>query len=299
MPPLARACVAIARDFNAQDAANSLWACAKLGLTDSSIVAPLARACVAVARDFNAQEASNSHWACATLGLMDTSIVTPLARACVALARDFNAQDAANSLWACATLGLTDSSVVGPISLQVSRCAAALSLEEAHQVLQSHFCGLAVEDATLSACWALHQAHPERPTISEGQRAVAASLKRLGFSTELEAKVLRSLLSIDIVATEPPAGAGAPEAGRRCRSIAVEFDGPQHFSRVFAAPNAGGEAAFARGPPTAATALRDRLIRRHGGFAGLVVVPFFEWDACANKPEREDAYLARLLGCVA
>ena len=105
--------------------------------------------------------------------------------------------------------------------------------------------------------------------------------------------MLWGLISIDIVATEPPAGAAAPEAGRR--SFAVEFDGPQHFSRVFAAPNAGGEAAFARGPPpTAAMALRDRLIRLNGGFAGLVVVPFFEWVACANRPER-DAYMAGLL----
>jgi len=56
-----------------------------------------------------------------------------------------------------------------------------------------------------------------------------------------------------------------------------------------------GETAFARGPPTAATTLRDRLIRRHGGFAGLVVVPFFEWSACENEPVREDAYMAGLL----
>ena len=265
--------------------------CVSLGLSNMLVVEPLAGACADRARDFKAQEAANSLWACAKLCLTNKLVVEPLARACVALTHNFNAQDAANSLWACATLGLTDNSVIEPLSSQVSRYAAALTPDEAHQVLQAHFCGLAVEDATLSACWALHQARRECPTISEGQRAVAASLKRLGFATRLEAKILRGLISIDIVATEPPAGAAAPEAGRR--SFAVEFDGPQHFSRVFAAVDAGGEAAFARGPPTAATALRDRLIRRHGGFAGLVVVPFFEWNACANRPER-DAYLANL-----
>jgi hypothetical protein len=244
-------------------------------------------------RDFNAQNAAISLWACATLGLTDASVVAPLAHACVDRVRNFNAQEAAISLWACAMLGLTDASVVEPLSSQVSRCVATLTGENARQVLQAHFCGLAVEHATLSSCWALVRARPERPKISAGQRAVAASLERLGLSTELEAEVLWGFLSIDIAATEPANGAVAAAVGRR--SFAVEFDGPQHFSRVLSAAGAGGEAAFARGPPTAATALRNRLIRRHGGFAGLVVVPFFEWGACAGEPAREDAYVAGLL----
>ena len=63
-----------------------------------------------MSRDFNAQEAANSLWAAATLGIRDDAIVGALAAACVAQSRTFIAQDAANSLWAAAAIGMRDES---------------------------------------------------------------------------------------------------------------------------------------------------------------------------------------------
>ena len=53
---------------------------------------------------FQAQEAANSIWAVATMGVDDSHIVNGLARACVARVRDFNPQDASDSILAIASL---------------------------------------------------------------------------------------------------------------------------------------------------------------------------------------------------
>jgi hypothetical protein len=76
--------------FQAQEAANSIWAVATMGVDDSRIVNGLARACVARVRDFNPQDAANSIWAVATLGVTDKHVISSLSKACVARVKDFN-----------------------------------------------------------------------------------------------------------------------------------------------------------------------------------------------------------------
>ena len=54
-------------------------------------------------------------------------------------------------------------------------------------------------------------------TVSNGQREVGESLRRLGISHELECTTADGLFSIDLAITD--------------RRSALEFDGPSHFTR--------------------------------------------------------------------
>jgi hypothetical protein len=56
------------------------------------VISALAQACVDRVRDFNPQEAANSIWAIATLKVSDAHVISALAQACVDRVRDFNAQ---------------------------------------------------------------------------------------------------------------------------------------------------------------------------------------------------------------
>ena len=214
--PLVGTCVRLVPSFNEQNAANSVWAAAKLGLSDASIAVPLARACVRLTSSLKAQEAANSLWGAATLGLSDAHITAPLAQACVRLAPSFNAQSAANSLWAAATLGLWDASLVAPLAASCVELVPTFDLPEARQVLQACYASAivraAVDDTTCSRCWALFRSKTQPLTISDGQRVVAAALRRLGFEARLETPVLDRLLFVDIAARlpAPEGGAGGP-----------------------------------------------------------------------------------------
>ena len=109
---LTKACVDRVKEFNAQCASNSIWAIATLGVSDVRIINALAQACVNRLKDFNAQNASNSIWAIATLGVSDVRIIDALAYACVSRVKEFNPQEAANSIWAIATLGVSDVRII-------------------------------------------------------------------------------------------------------------------------------------------------------------------------------------------
>lgn len=109
---------------------------------------------------------------------------------------------------------------------------------------------------------------------------VAASLQRLGFRTELEFMMRNVFHSVDIVAYKQDS---------RLKHVAVEYDGPQHFSRMMWFDSETGDVSFALGPPLAKTALRDRFIWREDCFAGLIVVPFYEWEG--RSVEAQDDYI--------
>jgi hypothetical protein len=94
--------------YNAQDAANSIWAVATMGVDDPRIVNGLAKACVNHVRDFNEQDAANSLWAIATLGVADPHVISSLSDACVDKVRNFNPQETSNALWSAAVLNIKD-----------------------------------------------------------------------------------------------------------------------------------------------------------------------------------------------
>jgi len=246
---------------------------------DEAVVGPLAGACVSLSRSFDAQNAANSLWAAATLGVRDEAVIGPLAGACVSLSRSFNAQDAAKSLWAAAVFDIRDEpffrAVVAPLR------GAAFSLEHAQQLLYVDAASRAwlpspalFSSAELDAFRA--RVGSGATITSRSQRAVAASLARLGFAVEEEARVLDGLHAVDALVRLP--------GGAR---VAVEFDGPAHFLRFIES------AAARRAPePGGATRLRDRLLRASG--LGVVAVPYFEWDALRDDAAR-DAYVAARL----
>jgi hypothetical protein len=74
--------------FEAQHAANSIWAVATMGVDDPRIVNGLARACEDKVKDFSSQDAANSIWVVAKLGVTDPHVNSSLSQACVARVKD-------------------------------------------------------------------------------------------------------------------------------------------------------------------------------------------------------------------
>jgi hypothetical protein len=99
-------------------------------------------------------------------------------------------------------------------------------------------------------------------TVSNGQREVGESLHRLGIPHELECITADGLFSIDLAIVD--------------RRIAIEFDGPSHFTKAM--------------EPRGHARLRDRLLSAMGWH--VVSIPFFEWDRL-HQTEQRDAYVER------
>ena len=85
-----------------------------------------------------------------------------------------------------------------------------------------------------------------------------------GISHELEHITADGLFSIDLAIVD--------------RRIALEFDGPSHFTSNTL-------------EPLGHTRLRDRLLSEMGWH--VVSIPFFEWDRL-QRTEQRDAYVKRL-----
>ncbi len=257
----------LAPTFKAQDAANTLWALAKLGVSDAGLVRPLAEAAVRLAPTFNAQGTANTLWALAALGVSDAGLTRPLAEAAVRLAPTFNAQEAANTLWAAASLGLREASLVASFITAVARHSHGFALDAASSVLQAHYAGLSVGAGCLADCWRVLRAAPRPPTASHLQTEVATVLRSMGLCVELEVPILEGLRCIDIVVTAP--------SGNR---VAVEVDGPSHF---FELPQLGAAPRWQPRP----TLLRD-CHTAAAGYTARATIPFFAWNLCKSVEEQ-------------
>ena len=108
---------------------------------------------------------------------------------------------------------------------------------------------------------------PSASNVSNGQREVGEALRRLGIPHELECITADGLFSIDLAIFD--------------RRIALEFDGPSHFTKNFGLNTL---------EPLGHTRLRDRLLSAMGWH--VVSIPFFEWDRL-HQTEQRDAYLER------
>ncbi len=198
--------------------------------------------------------------------------------AAVRVAPSMNAQDVANIVWALATLGwqanaemaagfqrLVDSMVVESGLLHLSTTHLS-QLLQAH--LASQFLGLGLITLPQSMLHVAVKAHREearKVTVSNGQREVGESLRRLGILHELEYTTADGLFSIDLAIVD--------------RRIALEFDGPSHFTRNTQ-------------EPLGHTRLRDRLLAAMGWH--VVSIPFFDWDRL-QRPEQMGAYVQQRL----
>ena len=105
---------------------------------------------------------------------------------------------------------------------------------------------------------------------SKLQDDVISTLERMGLPCSREWVTEDGLFSVDILAELP--------GGRR---VAVEVDGPSHFTRTRPYTQLG------------ATRLRNRLLRVR--VPRMVQVPYYEWNDLKSKGERE-AYLKELIG---
>jgi hypothetical protein len=189
-----------------------------------------------------------------------------------------NAQDVVNAVWALATLGWqANAEMASCFQAQVEALFCNSSLvqlptKELAQLLQAHlasqFLGLGLLTLpfpTLQVALKAYRELAREVTVSTGQREVGESLRRLGVSHELEYVTADGLFSIDLAIVD--------------RRIALEFDGPSHFTTNTL-------------EPLGHTRLRDRLLRAMGWH--VVSIPFFEWDTL-HHPEQMDAYVKRRL----
>ena len=199
-----------------------------------------------------------------------------LEAAAVRVAPSMKAQDVANIVWGLATLGWQASSDAAPVFQQLAealnneRGHVQLSVAHLSQLLQAHlasqFLGLGLITLSASMLQAAAQAYREQArkvTVSNGQREVGESLRRLGISHELEYITADGLFSIDLAIVD--------------RRVALEFDGPSHFTTNTL-------------EPLGHTRLRDRLLSAMGWC--VVSIPFFEWDRL-HQTEQRDAYVKR------
>ena len=199
-----------------------------------------------------------------------------LEAAAVRVAPSMKPQAVANTIWGLATLGWQASSELGAVLQQLVDAFAhecwLVQLSTAHlsKPLQAHlasqFLGLGLITLPSSMLQVAVQAYREalrKVTVSNGQREVGQSLRRLGIPHELECITADGLFSIDLAILD--------------RRIALEFDGPSHFTTNTL-------------EPLGHTRLRDRLLSAMGWC--VVSIPFFEWDRL-QRTEQRDAYVKR------
>jgi hypothetical protein len=226
----------------------------------------------------NAQGVANTLWGLATLGWQagDGAMRCALEGAAVRVAPSMSAQDVANTLWALATLGWTASTALTAVLEQrvgaFESSPTLMSTLDLSQLLQAHlasqFLGLGLITLPSSMLQAAVQAYREEArnvTVSNGQRDVGESLRRLGIPHELEYITADGLFSIDLAIVD--------------RCTALEFDGPSHFTQNTL-------------EPLGRTRLRDLLLSAIGWH--VVSIPFFEWDRL-HRPEQRDAYVNQRL----
>jgi hypothetical protein len=116
--------------FEAQGAANTLWAIATLQVEELRIIDPLVKACVKTVMNMKSQELANSFWAAAKLNV-ECAKINSLASACIDRSHLFNAQDAANTLWAAAKLGVSNQQVIDTLITACNTCIKEMSIQNA------------------------------------------------------------------------------------------------------------------------------------------------------------------------
>jgi hypothetical protein len=219
------------------------------------------------------------------LHVVDRSVINPLIETAVRLSSSFNSQEAANCLWALSVLQIVSAPLISPLCGLVSAIQAT-DIEEVRQVLQchelfSHFSPpiSVLDESGLARFKSILSLYPPPLRISDGQRQVCETLRRLGYECELEVPRLGGLLSIDILARDSNTG----------KTFAVEFDGPSHYLRSISTT----ESPSPRNDGS--TVLRNNLIRV-ASVLKLIIIPYFDWYAASKSGhDGQEAYIKDLL----
>jgi hypothetical protein len=195
------------------------------------------------------------------------------------------AQNVANTLWALATLGWQATAEMGAMFEELVKGMVRvsglpqLSIPHLSQLLQAHLASqllglglITLPPSVLEVAVKAYRVEARNVTVSKSQQEVGESLRRLGVSHELEHITEDGLFSIDLAVVD--------------RRIAVEFDGPSHFTTKFGTHTL---------EPLGRTRLRDRLLSKLGWH--VVSIPFFEWGPL-HQPEQKDAYVKQRLFAV-
>jgi very-short-patch-repair endonuclease len=222
------------------------------------------------------QEVANLLWAMATLNwhLRRTELCDVFEAAAIRVVSSFTEQGLANSMWAMATLGWRPSdayfsamgtSAVFRSNLQQDTLCQLFQVHLASRLL--NFGRFSLSPSLLPVAAQAFRTLAKRTSISKTQREVGHCLTRLGIEYELEHLTEDGFFSIDIAVVD--------------RRIAIEFDGPLHFTSNTLEPLG---------------AIRERLLTAIGW--RVISIPFFEWDPKLGSHathEVQDAYMRRLL----
>ncbi len=198
--------------------------------------------------------------------------------AAVRVAPSMNVEHVTVTLWALAALGWRSSSKTAECfqrrvdEMFLDGRLTRLSTPALSQLAQAHLAtqllGLGLVTLPSSSLMVALEAYREKArevTVSSGQREIGRSLRRLGVPHELEHLTEDGLFSIDAAIVD--------------RRIALEFDGPSHFTTNTL-------------EPLGDTRLRDRLLTAMGW--RVVSIPFFEWKRL-HCVEQKDAYVEQRL----
>ena len=103
-----------------QTIANSVWACAALGLPSPHLFCELEKRASWLVQNGTPQAIANSAWACATLGVKSPQLFGEIDKRASWLVKSGKPQVVANSVWACATLGVQSPQLFGELEKRAS-----------------------------------------------------------------------------------------------------------------------------------------------------------------------------------
>jgi hypothetical protein len=153
---LEAAVVRVGPSMNAQDAANTAWSFATLGLMPGvELRAVLEAAVVRVGPDMVPQAVANTAWSFATLGLMSGAEArAALEGAVVRVGPGMTAQNVANTAWSFATLGLMlGGEGRAALEAAVVRTSPSMDPQALSNVLWSFLTLAATQGLPLPACY--------------------------------------------------------------------------------------------------------------------------------------------------
>jgi very-short-patch-repair endonuclease len=220
---LATQAMTLAKTFNKQNLANTLWAMAKLGYRDEKALTALMVQICEKHSSFDAQEISNILYAMAQLNYRDEASLTALLERAWSLTPCFNIQNITNTLWSLACLGEVErlQDFIKGIAFRVDLAASDFQKENMIQMhyvrlycqlilkipLPCFFDGIVVSRDMLGI------------TTSRLQLEIATVIRELGAHhgySVLDEAILNGI-SVDMLI--------------KPHNIVVEVDGPFHFIR--------------------------------------------------------------------
>ena len=298
---LETATVRVAPDMNARAVSHAMWARAALGFApEDETRDALEDAVRRTAPTMDPQNVANAAYAYAKLGVAPgAAAFDALDDAAGRTASSMNAQNVSNALWSFLSLTVTRDVPTPRCYPSLWRAASALDVKSMLDLnLAGFFHARLIHDELLDrddprtdalareaeSCfpdWLDDEAKAEWTRgvfddvrVSRVHGAVASALAALGVDPRMECLTDDECFSLDLYLPE--------------HDVAVEVDGPTHYARV-ADAETGDRTRYVR---TTSTELRDAFLRKR--HAGLVVVPWFEFEALGSRAE-EKAYLAEKL----